>query len=117
MLIQGGALALLVTGGGAFKSALAAAVLLGAGTAMVYPTLLAAVSDAVEPRERAQAVGIYRFWRDSGFVAGGLIAGSFADLAGDGGAIALVAALTAGSGIWVAGTRWQAQPIRRPAPT
>ena len=111
MLIQGGALALLVTGGGAFESALAAAILLGAGTAMVYPTLLAAVSDAVEPRERAQAVGIYRFWRDSGFVAGGLIAGSLADLAGDGGAIALVAALTVGSGIWVAATQWHASRL------
>ncbi|RDI73672.1 Major Facilitator Superfamily [Gaiella occulta] len=110
MLVQGGALALLVAGGGAFAPALAAAVLLGAGTAMVYPTLIAAVSDAVEPRDRAQAVGIYRFWRDAGFVAGGLTAGLVADLAGSGGAIALVAGLTTGSGALVAVTRWHALP-------
>ena len=106
MLVQGGALALLVAGGGAFDSALAAAILLGAGTAMVYPTLIAAVSDAVEPRDRAQAVGIYRFWRDAGFVAGGLVVGIAADALGTDGAIALVAAATAASGIVVAGTRW-----------
>ena len=108
--LQGLALALLVAGGGAFAPALLAAILLGAGTAMVYPTLIAAVSDAVEPRDRAQAVGIYRFWRDMGFVVGGLTAGIVADLAGSGGAIALVAALTAASGIWVAVTRWSAPP-------
>jgi hypothetical protein len=61
-----------------------------------------AVSDAVQPRDRAQAVGIYRFWRDTGFVAGGLTAGFVADLASSGGAIALVAALTAASGVLVA---------------
>ena len=84
--------------------------MLGAGTAMVYPTLIAAVSDAVEPRDRAQAVGIYRFWRDTGFVVGGLTAGVVADLAGTSGAIALVAALTASSGVWVAATRWHGPP-------
>jgi len=106
MVVQGGALALLVAGDGAFTPAFVAAILLGSGTAMVYPTLIAAVSDAVEPRDRAQAVGIYRFWRDAGFVFGGLVAGVVADLAGSGGAIALVAALTAASGIVVARTRW-----------
>jgi MFS family permease len=106
MLVQGAALALLVAGGGAFEPAFIAAILLGAGTAMVYPTLIAAVSDAVEPRDRAQAVGIYRFWRDSGFVVGGLIAGGVADVAGSGGAIALVAALTAASGLVVAKSHW-----------
>jgi MFS family permease len=110
MLVQGGALALLVGGGGAVTPAFAAAILLGAGTAMVYPTLIAAVSDAVEPRDRAQAVGIYRFWRDAGFVVGGLVAGVVADLAGSDGAIALVAALTAASGIVVARTRWYRRP-------
>lgn len=59
---MGGALALLVAGGGDVAPTVVAAVLLGAGTALVYPTLIAAVSDAVEPRDRAQAVGIYRFW-------------------------------------------------------
>jgi MFS family permease len=114
MLVQAGALALLVSGGGAFTPALLAAILLGAGTAMVYPTLIAAVSDAVEPRDRAQAVGIYRFWRDSGLVAGALTAGIVADLAGSGGAIALVAGLTAASGLWVAVTEWHAPPGRLP---
>ncbi len=112
MLVQGAALTLLVAGGGAFVPALLAAILLGAGTAMVYPTLIAAVSDAVEPRDRAQAVGIYRFWRDTGFVAGGLTAGIVADAAGTSGAIALVAALTAASGIWVTVTHWDERPRR-----
>jgi len=106
MLAQAGALALLVAGDGAFPPALAAAVCLGLGTALVYPTLIAAVSDVVQPVERAQAVGVYRFWRDFGFVAGALISGFVADALGAGWAIAIVAALTAGSGIWVALTRW-----------
>jgi Na+/melibiose symporter-like transporter len=102
MLVQGGALALLAAGGGSFGSAMAAAVLLGVGTALVYPTLIAAVSDAVEPRDRAQAVGIYRFWRDSGLVAGGLLAGFVADALSIVWATALVAGLTALSGLVVA---------------
>ena len=69
MLVQAGALGLLVAGDGAFAPSLAAAVLLGVGTAMVYPTLIAAVSDASQPRDRARVVGVYRFWRDFGFVA------------------------------------------------
>jgi MFS family permease/rhodanese-related sulfurtransferase len=106
MLVQAGALALLVAGGGNFAPALVAAVWLGVGTALVYPTLIAAVSDGVQPFERAQAVGVYRFWRDFGFVVGALVAGLVADAAGAGAAIAIVAALTGGSGLWVALTRW-----------
>jgi MFS family permease len=106
MLVQACALALLVAGGGAFGPALAAAALLGLGTALVYPTLIAAVSDVVEPRDRASVVGVYRFWRDSGFVAGALLAGSVADALGSGTAIAIVAVLTAASGLWVTATRW-----------
>ena len=106
MLVQAGALALLVAGGGAFAPALGAAVLLGVGTALVYPTLIAAVSDVVQPVDRAQLVGVYRFWRDFGFVVGALLAGLVADAAGAGAAIAVVAALTAASGLWVAMTRW-----------
>ena len=79
MLVQAGALGLLVAGGGAFAPSLVAAVLLGVGTAMVYPTLIAAVSDASQPRDRARVVGVYRFWRDFGFVLGALIAGIGAD--------------------------------------
>jgi MFS family permease len=117
MLTQAGALALLVAGGGAFAPALGAAVLLGAGTALVYPTLIAAVSDAVQPVERAQVVGVYRFWRDFGFVVGALLAGFVADAAGSGSAIAIVAALTAASGVWVAAARFgpRPQPLRRTA--
>ena len=106
MLVQAVALALLVQGGGAFGPSLVAAVLLGAGTALAYPTLIAAVSDAVEPRERAPAVGVYRFWRDAGFVLGALAAGAAADAFGASTAIALVAGLTAASGAWVGATRW-----------
>jgi MFS family permease len=116
MLLQAGALALLVAGGGSFAPSLTAAVLLGVGTAMVYPTLLAAVSDAVRPRERAQAIGVYRFWREFGFVAGALIAGFGADATSAGTAIVIVAALTAVSGLAVAATSWDAQATLRPQP-
>ena len=102
MLVQGGALALLAAGAGAFAPSLGAAVLLGIGTALVYPTLLAAVSDELSPRDRGRGVGVYRFWRDAGFVAGALIAGFGGDRIGSGATIALVAALTAASGILVA---------------
>jgi MFS family permease len=101
MLVQALALALLALSGGALAPAAGAAVLLGAGTAMVYPTLIAAISDAVTPVARAPVVGVYRFWRDMGYVFGGLIAGGAADGLGYGGAIALVAGLTAASGLWV----------------
>jgi MFS family permease len=85
---------------------LAAAGLLGLGTALVYPTLIAAVSDVVEPRDRASVVGVYRFWRDAGFVAGALLVGFAADAIGSGGAISIVAGLTGLSGAVVAATPW-----------
>jgi MFS family permease len=102
MLVQGAALAMLAASEGAIGPAAGAAAVLGVGTALVYPTLIAAVSDAVSPVARAPAVGVYRFWRDMGYVAGGLLAGVAADALGYSGAIAIVAALTAASGIWVA---------------
>jgi MFS family permease len=101
MLLQAGALALLAVSDARLGIAALAAVVLGIGTALVYPTLIAAISDAVTPIERAPAVGVYRFWRDSGYVAGGLIAGTVADAIGYGGAIGVVAGLTAVSGFWV----------------
>ncbi len=110
MLVQGLALALLVVVGGDFTPALVAATLLGVGTALVYPTLIAAVSDVVEPRDRASVVGVYRFWRDAGFVAGALVVGLAADALGSGEAIAIVAGLTAASGLMVATTRWRTSP-------
>jgi MFS family permease len=101
MLMQAAALALLAASDGAVATAAVAAFALGIGTALVYPTLIAAISDAVSPVARPPAVGIYRFWRDMGYVAGGLIAGLAADAIDYPGAIALVAALTAASGLWV----------------
>ncbi len=101
MLFQGLALAVLAVSGGAVPVVIAAAVILGAGTALVYPTLIAAISDHVAPVARAPAIGVYRFWRDMGYVAGGLIAGVAADVISFAGAIALVAALTTLSGLWV----------------
>jgi MFS family permease len=114
MLVQAAALGLLVAGNGAFSVSLAAAILLGAGTAMVYPTLIAAVSDASQPRDRARLVGVYRFWRDFGFVVGALIAGLAADATSPRTAIVIVAGLTAASGIAVAATAWQPRPVLRP---
>ncbi|HWO15308.1 MAG TPA: MFS transporter, partial [Solirubrobacterales bacterium] len=101
MLVQAGALVLLALSNGTIAIAVAAAALLGLGTALVYPTLIAAISDAVSPVARAPVVGVYRFWRDMGYALGALIAGATADALGYGGAIALVAGLTAASGLWV----------------
>jgi MFS family permease len=78
------------------------AVLLGAGTAMVYPTLLATIGDVAHPTWRASSVGVYRLWRDGGFAVGALLAGVVADLLGLAAAIWTVAALTAASGLVVA---------------
>jgi hypothetical protein len=75
--------------------------MLGVGTALVYRTLIATISDAVSPVARAPVVGVYRFWRDIGYAVGAVIAGATADGFGYGGAIGLVAALTAVSGLWV----------------
>ncbi|HUZ25282.1 MAG TPA: MFS transporter [Streptosporangiaceae bacterium] len=91
----------------------AGALLLGAGTAMVYPTLLAAVGDVAHPAWRASAVGIYRLWRDAGFAAGALLAGFVADALGLAAAIWAVAAITAASGIVVAARMYETHP--RPA--
>jgi MFS family permease len=102
MLTQAVALCILAAGGGDVAVAVCAAVLLGLGTALVYPTLIAAISDEVSPVARASVVGVYRFWRDSGYVAGALLAGVVADELSFEAAIAIVAALTALSGIWVA---------------
>jgi MFS family permease len=82
---------------------------------MVYPTLIAAVSDASQPRDRARVVGVYRFWRDFGFVLGALIAGIGADLTSSQAAILIVAVLTGASGLLVAATHWQPRRALRPA--
>jgi MFS family permease len=76
-------------------------VLLGIGTALVYPTLLAAISDVAHPQWRASAVGVYRLWRDGGYAVGALSAGLLADALGLGWAIGAVGALTFASGVVV----------------
>jgi MFS family permease len=78
---------------------LAASALLGIGTAMVYPALLAVVSDAAAPAWRARSLGVYRFWRDLGYAVGALLAGVIADVLGIGWAIGVVGGLTLLSGI------------------
>jgi MFS family permease len=78
------------------------AVVLGVGTAMVYPTLLAAIGDVASPSWRASAIGVYRFWRDLGYAIGAVIAGIAADLLGLSGALWIVAGLTFVSGLIVA---------------
>jgi MFS family permease len=77
------------------------AVLLGIGTAMVYPTLLAAIGDVAHPEWRASAVGVYRLWRDGGYAIGALLAGAIADLLGLRWAIGAVGVLTFASGVVV----------------
>lgn len=101
MFIQAVGLAIVAAGHG-FEIWLLAAVLLGVGTAMVYPTLLAAIGDVAHPQWRARSVGIYRLWRDGGFAVGALLSGILADAYGIPVAIAVVAALTAASGLVVA---------------
>lgn len=86
-----------------FAGFAAAAVLLGLGTAMVYPTLLAATSDVAHPSWRGSAIGVYRLWRDLGYAFGAIIAGLVADAFGLSAAAAVIAALTFASGAVVAG--------------
>jgi MFS family permease len=114
MLVQAGALGLLTVSNGSVAIAIAAAGVLGLGTALVYPTLIAAISDVVAPVARAPVVGVYRFWRDMGYAVGAVIAGTTADALGYGGAIAFVAALTAFSGMWVLIDMPDARGRRRP---
>jgi MFS family permease len=101
MGLQAAALAAIATADSFAPWAVAAA-LLGAGTAMVYPTLLAAIGDVAHPAWRARAVGVYRLWRDGGFAVGAVLAGLVADALGVRAAVWVVAALTAGSGLVVA---------------
>jgi MFS family permease len=101
MWVQAGALLLTAFGDG-FASWLAGSLLLGIGTAMVYPSLIAAVSDASPPAWRARTLSVYRFWRDLGYAIGALSAGVIADVLGLSWAIAAVGVLTFASGLLVA---------------
>ena len=92
MLLQGLAISLAAAAVG-FPVWLATAILLGIGTACVYPTLIAAVGDSSPPMRRASAIGIYRWFRDGGFVVGGLLAGLVADAQGFQAAFLVVAGI------------------------
>jgi len=100
MVLQGAAL-VMVAAVASFGWWALAVVLLGLGTAMVYPTLLAAIGDVAHPSWRARAVGTYRLWRDGGFAVGALLAGILADLWGVRAAVTVVAGLTVLSGLVV----------------
>jgi MFS family permease len=101
MLIQAIAIWLLPTTNN-FWEWVGASALLGVGTALVYPTLLAAIGDVAHPSWRATAVGVYRFWRDSGYVIGALLAGILADTLGISWSMWVIGALTFLSGVLVA---------------
>jgi MFS family permease len=106
MLAQAAAIAWIAATTG-FSQWAVGAIVLGAGTAMVYPTLLAAIGDVAHPAWRARSVGVYRLWRDAGFAVGALLAGILADLISITAAIWAVAALTAASGIIVAARMYE----------
>ena len=93
------------------------AVLLGLGTAMVYPTLLAAIGDVAHPEWRASSVGVYRLWRDGGYAIGALLAGIVADLLGLSWAIGAVGVLTLLSSVVVATVMTETLATRRPTDT
>ena len=101
MWVQAAAIGLIAMSG-AFATWAVAMAILGVGTALVYPTLLAAVGDHSHPGWRASAVGVYRFWRDLGFAVGALLTGVVADLTNTDAAIWVVALITAASGVVVA---------------
>src|SRR5690606_7052766 len=105
VIVLGSTFALFATG----------AVLLGLGTAMVYPTLLAAIGDVAHPSWRASSVGVYRLWRDMGYAVGALLAGIVADAFGLSAATLTIAALTFASGVVVA-VRMR-ETLRRDAPS
>ena len=115
MLLQAGALGVFAATEG-FAVWAAAAVLLGAGTAMVYPTLLAAIGDVAHPTWRARSVGIYRLWRDGGFAVGALLAGVLADAFDISLAIWAIGALTAASGIVVLVRMYETHPRHERTP-
>jgi MFS family permease len=99
--------------GRSFAAFAVGAVLLGIGTAMVYPTLLAAIGDVAHPSWRASSVGVYRLWRDLGYAIGAVVAGVTADLLGLSAAVWLVAAITSASGLVVAQRMTETLPRAR----
>jgi MFS family permease len=100
-----------VTMGDGFAAFAAGAALLGLGTAMVYPTLMAVIGDVAHPAWRATSLGAYRFWRDAGYVGGALLAGLAADAFGLSVAIQIVAAVTFLSGVLAAARMGETRPL------
>jgi MFS family permease len=110
MWIQAAGIAL-VTRVSTFSGFAAGAALLGVGTAMVYPTFMAVIGDVAHPGWRATSLGVYRLWRDAGYVAGAFLAGAAADAFGLATAMQLVAALTFFSGIVAAARMSETRPL------
>jgi MFS family permease len=115
MLVQAGSI-FLIMGTHGFWPWAGGAALLGLGTAMVYPTLLAAIGDVAHPTWRASAVGVYRLWRDSGYAVGALLAGVLSDALGLSWAIGAIGALTLLSGLIVALIMYETRQARRVQP-
>lgn len=114
MWVQATGIGLFVLGQG-FVVWLVGSIILGVGTAMVYPTLLAVISDGAHPEWRASAIGVYRLWRDGGYAVGALTAGLLADAFGIPVAIAAIGALTLLSGVVVASVMYETlAPARQP---
>jgi MFS family permease len=114
MLIQAIGLVIIVIGlSEAFLAGIAGSFLLGVGTALVYPALLAAISDSVDPRARSAALGGYRFWRDLGYAVGALVGGITATFTSLGTAVLVAAGLTAASGLWCQIATRETHPRRR----
>ena len=113
MGLQAAALSVIALAG-TFPGWAAGTILLGAGTAMVYPTLLAAIGDVARPAWRGRAVGIYRLWRDLGYAFGAVVGGVVADAAGPHAAVWAAAALSAIAALIVAARMYETHP---PAPS
>jgi len=116
MWVQAVGIGLFVVGK-SFSIWLSGAVLLGLGTALVYPTLLAAVSDVARPDWRSSAVGVYRLWRDGGYAVGALLSGLLADAFNIPTAIIAIGGLTFLSGVIVASVMYETLPAREIAHT
>lgn len=113
MWVQAAGIVMILVSHG-MAEALIGAVLLGIGTAMVYPTLLAAISDVTHPTWRASSVGVYRLWRDLGYAFGAVLSGVLADAFGLSAAITVVAIVTFASGVVVAARMRETLPARLP---
>lgn len=112
MWVKAAGIALFVIGR-SFGVYVSGPVLLGLGTALVYPTHLAAVSDVAHPEWRSSAVGVYRLWRDGGYAAGALLSGLLADAFNIAVAIGAISGLTFLSGVVVAAVMYETLPLRR----